>query len=109
MIINPKTRREDESQPKTSKIPPNFPLREILRNYHSFLCLNFFKSTTRISYSIAYPKKEEGDDDDEENLCNKEATFKGKDFIQDSGGHHKLEGPIPKLDSAHLKKSKSHL
>ncbi len=83
-------------------------LREILRNYHSFLP-ELFKSTTRISYFIAYPKKEEGDDDDEENLCDKEATFKGKDFIQDSGGHHKLEGPIPKLDSAHHKKSKSHL
>jgi hypothetical protein len=39
-------------------------------------------------------KKEEGDDDDddEENLCNKEAIFKGKDVIEDSGGHHKLEG-----------------
>jgi hypothetical protein len=41
-------------------------------------------------------------------FATKRPLSKGKDVIEDSSGHHKLEGPIPKLDSAYHKKSKSH-
>lgn len=95
--------------PKLPRFLQTFHIKRNFEELPLFFVLELFQIHNPHFIFHCLPKKEEGDDDDEENLCDKEATFKGKDFIQDSGGHHKLEGPIPKLDSAHHKKSKSHL
>jgi hypothetical protein len=73
--------------------------------------LELFKSTTPISCFIAYQKKKKVMMMMmmKRIFATKRPLSKGKIFIEDSGGHHNLEGPIPKWDSAYHKKSKSHL